>query len=170
MMKDLYSKFNINYKSRYPISESVSRLKAVIRSGWNPFKFRAGVYGKVSEDRVRLYRVIPFVNNSFIPIFVGSFKRVDASVVLSGYFSMHLFVKIFMTVWFTGVISGSVLMAIQVYREQESGKAFVITPALLIPIIMVLFGIFLVKLGKWFSRNDIAYISRVVEDALNEKS
>jgi hypothetical protein len=170
MIKDLYGKYRIDYKSRYPISESVKRLKAVVRSGWNPFPLREGVCGKVSEDRVRLYRVIPFVNNSFIPIFTGSFKRADGSVVLSGSFSMHPFVKIFMTVWFTGVISGSVLMAIQVFRGVGTGKAFAVTPALLIPMVMVLFGILLVKVGKWFSRNDIAYISRVVDDALNEKS
>lgn len=168
MIKDLYGKIKIDYKSKFPMNESVVRLKEVVRSGWSPFPFREGVYGKVSEDLVRLYRVIPFGSNSFIPIFTGSFKRADGNVVLSGFFSMHIFVKIFMTVWFTGVISISVFMAVQVIKEADAGKAFFVTPALLIPMVMVLFGILIVKLGKWFSRNDIAYISRIVEDALDE--
>ncbi|MFA5352859.1 MAG: hypothetical protein WC291_01385 [Thermodesulfovibrionales bacterium] len=98
MISDLYGKYRIEYKSRYPLNESVKRLKAVVKSRWNPFPIQEGVYGSVSADRVRLYRVIPFVRNSFAPIFMGAFKYSDGVVVLSGFFSIHIGAKIFMTI------------------------------------------------------------------------
>jgi len=54
---------------------------------------------------VSLERAIPFVGNSFKPLFVGKFHRVDGIIMLSGRFTMPWWVKVFMTFWFGSVSS-----------------------------------------------------------------
>jgi hypothetical protein len=49
---------------------------------------------------VQLQRAIPMVRNSFKPFFVGRFEFKNGRIVLVGHFTMHWFVKIFMTFWF----------------------------------------------------------------------
>jgi hypothetical protein len=61
------------------------------------------------------------------------------------------------------------MTAIQVFHEIESGGLLAVSLLPLIPMVMALFGILMVKSGKWFSRNNIAYISGVIESTLNEK-
>ena len=55
--------------------------------------------GKVSEQRVRLQRVVPMVGNSFKPFFIGRFEIREGVTVLTGRFSLLTIVKVFMTFW-----------------------------------------------------------------------
>jgi hypothetical protein len=85
---------------------SVSRPQA--RSVFQAL-FQQAAVGSVSEGRVVLQRVIPFVHNSFKPFFVGSFERTATGVVLKGKFSIHWLVRIFMTFWLGSCLLCSVL-------------------------------------------------------------
>jgi hypothetical protein len=164
----LYWKQKAEYISGYPLPESVERLRRVVKSlGWNPVP-PAGVYGKVSENKVRLYRLIPFWHNSFSPFFMGAFGYSNGRVMLSGAYSMHPVVKVFMTLWFIGVLFGIFGEIIIFLPQLISGKITLhdLNPMLLVPFGLLLFGILLVKSGQWFSRNDINYISHIIRDAI----
>jgi hypothetical protein len=161
----LFWRQNAEYTSKYSVPESIARLKNVVHSGFVP---RAGVYGRVSENKVRLYRVIPFWANSFCPFFTGRFECTDGKVVLSGSYSMNPAVKVFMTIWFIAVLL-AIFIEIATYLPAiVTGKIAVqdLDPLLLVPLGLFMFGVVLVKSGQSFSRNDINYISNVVKDAI----
>ena len=115
--------------------------------------------GKVSEGSVRLQRVIPLVGNSFKPFFIGRFEARDGKVVLTGKFTMLLIVKVFMTFWIgvVAVFAGAVLLGSLL---PAGGNTWLL---LLQPFVMLGAGLALVAAGKWFARNDAAWLSRVIE-------
>lgn len=117
----------------------------------------------MTASRVLLRRVIPLVGNSFKPFFIGRFIADGNRVVLSGNFTMHWSVKAFTAVFFGFIAFWTIL-------------ALIFTVILRDPLTwwfpfagigMFLIGIALMKLGKWFARNDIAWLSEVIQDALS---
>jgi hypothetical protein len=158
----LYGSTPAEFVSVYGLSESVERLAAATKrsvfSSWG----ETSAVGKVSESQVRLQRVIPMMNNSFKPFFFGRFEVRDGVTVLTGRFSMTVFVKIFMTVWFGMLllIGGGILVS--GVKAQGSTPPFVLFQ----PLLMVGGGVLLVAFGKWLSRNDAAWLSSVIGRAL----
>jgi hypothetical protein len=167
MFNLIFGKTQQEYESKYTLQESIERLKRVVISGWHLIPLSSGVYGKVTDERVRLYRVIPFFHNSFIPYFSGSFKYSQGRVVLAGSYSMHIFTKVFMSIWFAFVILAACITTSYAITDRSAGSKLIdINPAYLFPHGMLLFGFLLVKSGQWFSRNDISFISKVIKVAL----
>ncbi len=157
----LFGRYPKTFESTYDFEESVRILQvATKRSVFSSFLSQNAV-GRVSVERVSLQRVIPFVGNSFKPFFVGQFGRRNGKVVLEGHFTMHLFTKIFMSIWFGFVILGIVLTTYQVIAE---GKGDWQLPFFEVGLFFA--GFVLVLIGKWFARNDIAWLSRVISAAL----
>jgi hypothetical protein len=158
----LYGSTPAEFISVYGLSESVERLAAATKrsvfSSWG----ETSAVGKVSESQVRLQRVIPMMNNSFKPFFFGRFEVRDGVTVLTGRFSMTVFVKIFMTVWFGMLllIGGGILVS--GVKAQGSTPPFVLFQ----PLLMVGGGVLLVAFGKWLSRNDAVWLSSVIGRAL----
>jgi len=76
--------------------------------------------GSVCEDRVRLQRVIPFVRNSFKPVFLGSFVERNGRTLLEGRFTLFHATKIFMTFWFAFVLLWTLLALIAVVSDVAS--------------------------------------------------
>jgi hypothetical protein len=156
----VYGSTPAEFKSSFPLDESVSRLKTACKSSvFKAFGSQEAV-GKVSESSVRLQRVIPFVGNSFKPFFFGSFHQVDGRVILSGHFAMHWLVKAFFSLWFGFIllITGSDL----VHALPSNDKWH----RVLNGSVMLLFGYALIMGGKWFARNDIAWLSERIRKAL----
>src|SRR6266702_7297986 len=87
------------FVSAYPLEKAVRLLTDAIESNIFSIFFRQSVYGSVSKDRVKLQRIIPFVGNSFKPVFYGEFVGQPRGVELIGRFTVMRFAKIFMTVW-----------------------------------------------------------------------
>jgi hypothetical protein len=161
LLKFLYQSRNVKYESNYPVLEAIDRLKEEVHTGIVP---RAGVSGKVSERRVFLYRVIPLWFNSFAPQFVGRFETIEGKLVLSGKYSMNSAVKLFVTFWLVVTLIAVVIALVAVVTGTINGSdniAFV-----LVPCSLFVFALVLIKGGQWFSQNDIACISKVVEKAL----
>jgi hypothetical protein len=160
----LYGSTPAEFISVYGLSESVERLAAATKrsvfSSWG----ETSAVGKVSESEVRLQRVIPMMNNSFKPFFFGRFEVRDGVTVLAGRFTMTLFVKIFMTVWFGMLllISGEILLS--GVKAQGPTPPFVLFQ----PLLMVGGGVILVAFGKWLSRKDVAWLSAVIGRALGK--
>ncbi len=157
----LFGRYPKTFESAYDFEESVRILQAATkRSVFSSFLSQNAV-GRVSAKRVSLQRVIPFVGNSSKPFFVGRFERKNGKVVLEGHFTIHLFAKIFMSIWFGFVILGIVLTTYQVIAAGTGNWQ--------LPFFdmgLFLAGFIFVLIGKWFARNDIAWLSRIISAAL----
>lgn len=87
------------FEGCYALKESVERLDAARGSALVALTKQAAI-GTVTESRVVLKRVAPFVGNYFKPYFVGEFEQRQDKAVLVGRFTMHWSVKLLMAVWF----------------------------------------------------------------------
>jgi hypothetical protein len=150
------------FRSAYGLAESVERLSAATKRSVFSALAETTAVGKVSEKVVRLQRVIPMVGNSFKPFFIGHFEVCGEETVLIGQFTMLPLVKVFMSFWFgmCGLFAGVVLLG--GFKPQGLNA----TIFLLQPFLMICGGIGLVAVGKWFARNDAAWLSELIATAL----
>ena len=162
LVRLLYGSTPAEFRSAYSLAESVERLSAASkRSAFSALAETTAV-GKVSEKAVRLQRVIPMVRNSFKPFFMGHFEVRGDGVVLIGKFTILPLVKVFLSFWF-GMCG---LFAVQVLLSGFKPQAPKAALFLLQPFLMIAAGIALVAAGKWFARNDAAWLSEVIATAL----
>src|SRR5882757_4269864 len=145
----LYEANPAEFRSAFGLAESVERLQAATKRSVFSSLAETAAVGKVSEEGVRLQRVIPMMSNGFKPFFIGRFEVRDGVTVLSGRFTMALFAKIFMSFWFGMLlaIGGGIWLGTR--HSANSAPRLV----LLQPFLMVGFGVVLVAVGKWFARN-----------------
>lgn len=157
----------IAFASDFSAPEAVSRLRTATKRSVLSALFTECAVGAVSQERVRLQRVIPFVGNSFKPIFVGSFVERNGRTILDGRFTLFRFTRIFMTFWFTFILLWTTLASIAVVfdvglrREQPE--------MLLLPVAgvaMFLAGLGFLRFGWWISRRDVNFLSTVISGAL----
>jgi len=161
----LYGSAPASFESQYSIHEAAERLRAVTkRSVFSAFTAQALV-GKVSESRVHLQRVIPFVGNSYKPFFVGHFEQTERGSVLIGRFTMHWTVKVFNTFWFGFCLLWTALATVASVLKPSDTWYFP-----LFGVGMLLVGTLMVQVGKWFARNDVAWLSDVIASALSVPS
>ena len=150
------------FVSSFGLDESVQRLSAAVgRSVFSSLTKQMAV-GKVSESAVRLQRVIPMVGNSFKPFFIGAFVKDGDRVVLKGRFTMSLYSKIFMSIWF-GFLAFWTVLALLPFLAQDSHTWW-------FPFFgvgMFAAGIALVWGCKWLARNDAAWLTTVIQEALS---
>jgi hypothetical protein len=161
-MRLLYDSTPAEFRSAYKIAESVERLSAATRRSVFSALGETAAVGKVSEKVVRLQRVIPMVGNSFKPFFIGHFEVRGEETVLIGQFTMLPLVKVFMSFWFglCGLFAAAVLLG---GLKPQGPNAMIF---LLQPFLMICGGIALVAAGKWFARNDVAWLSALIATAL----
>lgn len=157
----LYGSVPGTFESQYSVHESVSRLQAVVRpSIFHSFSGQCAV-GKVTEGKVSIQRVLPFVGNSWKPFFIGSFEPRDAKSVLKGEFRVSTGTRIFMSIWFGFVAFWTVLATVTVLAKSPTDLWFP-----LFGVGMLAVGVAMVRLGKWFARNDVAWLTQVISSAL----
>ena len=157
----LYGSVTAEFESRFGLQESVSRLSAATRR----FAFltlQQVAVGRISKDRVFLHRAVPFFRNTHARYFFGEFNERNGRIVLSGRFTTSRFIKAFETVWFGGVAAGTSIAAWQVWAL---GRGAWWSP--LVGIAMLAFGVANLWFGKWLSRNDIPWLSKVIQEALS---
>lgn len=156
------------FESAFPLAESVDRLKAATRR-WT-FSRSAlaheSAVGRVSTQRVALQRVIPMFSNSFNPFFIGQFVERDERVFLVGQFRMLWFVRIFFTFWLAAAAVATLSMAVLSNTSPLRRSHDLMFGAIMLAAALALFGF-----GRWLSRNDPAWLSQVIQNALSaEKS
>jgi hypothetical protein len=162
----LYGATPASFESPYTMQESVERLRAATkRSVFGALTAQAAV-GKVSEGRVLLQRAIPFVGNSFKPFFVGHFESSAGGTRLVGHFTMHWLVKVFNTFWFGFCLLWTV-SAIGIVGASGTLENWYFP---FFGVGMLALGTLLVQVGKWFARNDAAWLTNVITNALSAKS
>lgn len=157
----LYGSTPVEFASSYGMSESIDSLEAVaVRPAFWPPTEESAV-GVVSEAKVRLQRVIPRVRNSFKPLFAGRFEVKNGRVVLVGRFTTHWLQKTFMTLWFGVCLLWTLVTAFAVLVKGFEHWWFPLGG-----LAMICGGLGVVSAGQWFSRNDIAWLSRMIQEAL----
>jgi hypothetical protein len=161
----IFASADSRYESAYSLEESLQRLRAATTKSHFGALARQAAIGKVTESLVSLQRSIPFVQNSFKPFFVGRFETSGNGVVLVGQFSMHWSTKAFMVFWFGFCVLWTVLATSAVLSKPSVDWFFPLAG-----VGMVTAGTVLVLLGKWFARNDVQWLSRVLNEALSAKS
>ena len=162
LVRLLYDSTPAEFRSAYGLAESVERLGASTKRSVFSALGETTAVGKVSEKVVRLQRVIPMVGNSFKPFFIGRFEVRGDGTVLIGKFTILPLVKVFMSFWFgmLGLFVGAELL--RGFKLQGPTATFF----LLQPFLMIGGGVALVVAGKWFARNDIAWLSELIVTAL----
>ncbi|MFC5742483.1 hypothetical protein [Dyella tabacisoli] len=151
----------VEFESSFGLTESVQRLKAATRR-WALFNVsQEAAAGTVTQSRVSLQRVIPMVGNSFKPFFTGRFQESHGKIILSGRFTLHWLVKIFLGFWFGFCVLFTALAAFAAIRSQQ------VAAMPLAGIVMLALGLGIVRIGGWFSRNDPAWLSDVIRHALS---
>ncbi len=166
----LFGDVPVEIPSSFPLNESVERLKGATRNIFFVL-FAQVVVGRVTPKSVRLVRSIPFVGNSFKPIFVGQFVEVDGRVVLRGRFTMFQFSKIFMSIWlgflflWTCATAAFVLLSFAGVTQVPSDQQF----AYFFPFAgagMIVVGILFVRFCWWLSSSDMTYLSNRIVNAI----
>jgi hypothetical protein len=157
----LYGAIPAQFQSQYSVSESVTRLASVVKP--SIFQSFSGecVVGKVTETKVSIQRVIPFIGNSWKPFFIGSFEPLGTGSVLRGQFMFSIWTRVFMSVWFGFITFWTVLATTTVLTKSPSDLWFP-----LFGVGMIGAGIAMVLSGKWFARNDAAWLAQVISNAL----
>lgn len=157
-----------SFNCRYSLTESVAQLSSVVKPSVFSELFKQCAVGKVSENKVAIQRVIPFVNNSFKPFFIGSFQSSGGKTVLTGHFRLHRLTTIFMTILFGGlgmisIIGGffGILLTALSSANDLRGLLFILACAA-----MFAAGILLAYISKWFARNDVAWLSQLIIDTV----
>lgn len=153
----------VSFESPHPLQESVARLRAATERSVLRVLDEEMAVGQVSADRVSLQRVIPFAGNSFKPFFVGRFEPAGTGCRLVGHFTMKTDVKVFFTLW-CGVFLLQIVMAGAAESSSATSEEGYPTA---VGIGMLVFGLLLVLTGKWFARNDMGWLSDVIETALS---
>lgn len=158
----IYGSIPVRFQSPYSSREAIAHLSAVVSpSVLNSFAGQCAV-GIVTEKKVRLQRVIPLVGNIWKPFFYGSFSAAGTGAVLEGAFKFSALTRVFMSIWFGFVAFWTVLATIAVLAKSPSDLWFP-----LFGVGMFAAGIAMVRAGKWFARNDVAWLSQVISLALN---
>jgi hypothetical protein len=155
----LYGSKTVEFKSAFGLEESIERLRAATKRSVFSALAQPAAVGPVKASQIRLQRVIPMVGNSFKPFFFGRFDARSDAVYLTGRFTLLPLVKAFMTLWLGMAIAFGVTSAFKEAARVDDHPALAV-------LAMPVFGIALVALGKWFARNDISWLSHVIQTAL----
>lgn len=160
----LYGAVAADFRSAFPLEESVKRLSAVTERTTRRPLAREIAVGHVSLDQVSLCRVKPSFKNSCKPFFIGKFHQTSDGVVLSGRFTMLWRVKAFITFWFGFCVFLIVLAILPALARDPRAWWLLLAGAG-----VFLAGVAFVAFFKWLSRDDPAWLSKVIRDGLSTR-
>jgi len=90
--------------------------------------------------------------------------------VIRGEFAMHAFTRVFMPIWFGGVmlIGGSgFVISLFAMLTRPSGQHQRPWPVLLIPPGMLLFGFLLIRFGRYLARDEARFLTDFLRHTLD---
>jgi hypothetical protein len=158
------------YYTKLDIEECKKRINEVIKKN----RFSIGeIKGKVNYKKDAFYLVKPreFFNNSFARTFCGKMVKKEYGTIIQGSFNMHIFTKVFMTMYFVFLISVYALALLIYFSGTFWGMSYgegILNQivALVAPAIMIMFGIFTVKYGVWFGKDEEKYVLEFIKTTL----
>lgn len=165
----LYGGVPVEFESRFAMEEATRKLSNATRR-FAFFVTTSTAVGYVSKDRVSIRRMPPFFE-TFLPInsptvFLGKFRDRNGRAVLTGVFTMHWWIKAFMTFWLGFcLLVWPILVTWLGLGSQWRDPSLWYLP--LFGLVMFGFGVMTLWFFKWLSRKEIHWLSRVMEDALS---
>jgi hypothetical protein len=163
----LYGSIPAEFESAYDLEESVRRLAAATGTGRSFFSWLAQqrAVGTVTETHVELYRFGPFdilLMGMFVKLyFRGRFERRSGHTTLTGRFTMHPLGKVNVTNWLGFVPLTVIASAIVI--------GFRWWCVVLVAMGTFSLGCTIVWIGRCISRDDPAWLSKVIENALSRE-
>ena len=169
---DLVFGRKLKFKSQYSPHESAQRLGSNIESSiWKAWNTTC-VVGKVTDRGIWLVWHRAYIRNSFRPIFRGLFEIENGTTIIEGRFGMHLFVRIFLAIWFGGLILGGIVCVHVGYQKfgteifNPDERLFELLGYLSFIAFLWLAGVGLIAWGKYVSRDSLEKITGVIEKSL----
>jgi len=95
----------IEIKTNLSIDEAIKRLSNEVKSP-SLFQKNGSLMGKVSQEKISVYRVYTFLHFSNFPVFEGNLQTIDGKTTLQGKWTTYLYSKILM------IISYGMLLAL----------------------------------------------------------
>lgn len=150
------------------LDESIRHLSSVVEKHGFLSGLRAHegqrVFGKVSQRRVRLTWVTPFVSNIFRPRFVGRFETMDDKAVLVGKFGALPVVR----AWACTFAMVGALGAVTVATHANPGM-YSRPVLLLVAIGLGAAGFVAVRLSQWLTRGVRQNLATFITSSLSGK-
>ncbi len=128
----------------------IHRLSTFGDTGLNQLASSKDILYKVSKNKIRMIKNQKTNYRSFIRPFYGEMEFKDNKTYIHGKLKHSLFVKIFLIIWFGGVIliGGSIFIgSILTYfsKTKEIGKTIL---GVIVPPALLGYGIFIYKFGR----------------------
>jgi hypothetical protein len=126
------------------------------------------VVGKVSQRRLRLTALSPWVRNSFRPVLRGELTPASDGCVLTGTIGWHPAVRVFNVVWLTGVaifLLTGVVGAVGLAAAGQGTRALGLLAMAVVAVGFAALFIALLALGGWLGRKD----EKFLRDWLSER-
>jgi hypothetical protein len=136
----------VAFLSPRDIDTCIFELNAELASSWDLFS-KKSFAGSANHRRVSVRKNINY-RNGWQTVFVGTFQKTAEGTQLVGHFRLHLFTIVFMAIWFGGVGVTCFTFLGAAVAGQASWS--VVTA----PFAMLLFGLALVKGGRYLARNE----------------
>ena len=160
--------------SPLPPAECASRLKVAMDTERLAHFSLAGffgsrpVVGQVTESSLRLRKRIGY-RNTFQTFLTATMRPEAGGTVISGEFAMHPFVRVFMLIWFGGIIiiGGTMFVATASSMLSGSGQGQNTWMGVVIPTAMLAFGFGLVRLGRFLARTESRFLTDFLVQTLN---
>ncbi|MDZ7791400.1 MAG: hypothetical protein U5L08_13080 [Xanthomonadales bacterium] len=158
-------------------SQAVNRLSEHVIPGWKALFSRLehdAVGGKVSRDKVVLYRIEPiegrpgtFKVNSWRPMLFATFRMRGDTLHLRGQFTIHPFVQAFTAFWLLGVFAiTAYVLLMAVFHEQMGIDESMPLSIPLMCAALIVGGTLLVRKAWQWSEHDIDALSEFLEETI----
>jgi len=150
--------------------ECIQRLQkhthqSFLNSAWSPPE-QGSVFAKVRANRFRLFaQGHKHVRNSFVLFFYGRVEESHDGTRIIGAFRMHPVVRVFLLIWFGGLVIMSVVFPVVAF----SGKVQAGEPPVIFvvgPLLMILFGVGLLSFGRRLSRGQVSRLLDFLREEL----
>ncbi len=146
------------------VSDAVRRLEGAVSRSALRTLFRESLVGSVSPSSVVVRRYRPWRSgNSFGPTFVGRFVQEPDAVRLEGAFTLHPLMRWVMTLWFSFVGLFLAVGVVRIIAHPIMGDELLFVAAALG---LGLWGVGLLRFGRWVGRKDVPYIETGLAAAL----
>jgi hypothetical protein len=156
------------------ISECLNRISnAIDTPRWTVFSLSGyqgsrPVLGKIEGDRIRLEKR-RYYRNSFAPYFYATLSEQEHGTRIEGHFDSPPLVKVFMRIWFVFVVAIGIPIFIlslkDIFLKTDTGSGDPIV-GVLVPPVLIVFGILLPKIGRWFARSEEGFILNFLQRIL----
>jgi hypothetical protein len=152
------------FLSHHSMEECHMRLKEAVDTSFFSYFSSKQVVGRISKDAISIRKRIRY-RNSFQTVLRASLKPSGNGTKLLANIGLHPFVKIFIFIWFGALILiGGLIVIISLSSLTKNTSADIGTiMGILIPLGMAMFGIALLKFGKYLARDESRFFNSILD-------